>query len=104
MRKIILTATTIAALAVPAVSMAAPLSAGFATAGNPSSADQAGFCVAAGNVNYHYAGTGTDHFGTTSPSTGTDRSSYAGQPGAVAALMAEAQANGCGQSTYSGPS
>jgi hypothetical protein len=91
MRKIILTATTIAALAVPAIApalaSASPTQAAKAMAANGTAKDAIGFDVAAGNVNYQQPG-GFD--GLTS--TGQQRSSLAGQPGAVADLISGARA------------
>jgi hypothetical protein len=78
MRKLITAATIVAALAVPTVAAA---STGVSTNGTTN--DAIGWCVSAGNYNYHQAGT----------TTGADRSSYAGDPGGVAALIAGARAN-----------
>jgi hypothetical protein len=75
-----------AALAIPAAAGAAPGSTGVST--NGTSSDYLGYCVSAGNYNYLAAGT----------TTGADRSSYAGQPGAVASLINTAQ-----QGTACGP-
>lgn len=61
-------------LALPAVSLAS-------SGTNPTTNDAIGWCVSAGNYNYHQAGT----------TTGADRSSYAGTPGAVAGLIAGAR-------------
>jgi hypothetical protein len=72
-----------AALAIPAAAGAAPGSTGVSTNGTTS--DAIGFCVSAGNYNYL---NGVDPSFTT---TGQDRSSYAGTPGAVAALIAGAR-------------
>ena len=82
MRKFIIIAASFAALAVPTVALAAPGSTGVSTNGN--NKDAIGFCVSAGNYNYHQAGT----------TTGADRSSYAGTPGGVAALIHTAAADG----------
>jgi len=81
MRKFIIIAASVAALAGPTAAMAAPGSTGVSTNGNTN--DAIGFCVSAGNYNYHQDGT----------TTGADRSSRAGDPGANAALIAGARAN-----------
>ena len=79
MRKFIIIAASVAALAGPTAAMAAAGSTGVSTNGNTK--DAIGFCVSAGNYNYHQAGT----------TTGADRSSYAGTPGGVAALISGAR-------------
>jgi hypothetical protein len=80
MRKFIIIAASLAALAVPTAALAGN-STGVSTNGNTN--DAIGFCVSAGNYNYHQDGT----------TTGADRSSRAGQPGANAALIAGVRAN-----------
>jgi hypothetical protein len=82
MRKFIIAATAVASLAVPAVSMA---DTGVST--HAPAAAAIGYDVSAGNYNYMQPG-GQDGF----TSTGQDRSSYAGTPGAVAGLIAGARA------------
>lgn len=74
MRKLIVTVAAVAALAIPAASMAGDFT-GVST--NDNLNDAIGFCVSAGNYNALQAGT----------TTGADRSSRASQPGANAALI-----------------
>ena len=83
MRKLITAATLVAALAVPTIAAAAPGSTGVSTNGTTN--DAIGFCVSAGNYNYHQAGT----------TTGADRSALnaAKGPGAVSAMIHSAQAD-----------
>jgi hypothetical protein len=100
MRKLITAATLIVALAVPTIAAAAPGPTGVSTNGNTK--DAVGFCVSAGNYNYHQIGT----------TTGADRSALnAADPGSVSALIHTAQdqttqvGNFCanGQSAYAPP-
>ena len=81
MRKFITVATAVAALAVPAIAAAAPGSTGVST--NANQKDYLGYCVSAGNYNYHQAGT----------TTGADRSELNAEfgPGAVSNLIHTAQ-------------
>lgn len=80
MRKFMITAAAALALAAPTAALAGDFT-GVST--NGSTNDAIGWCVSAGNYNYHQAGT----------TTGANRSGYAGQPGAVAALISGARAN-----------
>jgi hypothetical protein len=89
MRRFIVAAVSIAALAVPAVSMAdAPGATGVSTHNNPNAV--IGYDVSAGNYNYL---NGNDPSGQTS--TGQNRSALnaAQGPGAVANLIAAARAD-----------
>jgi hypothetical protein len=93
MRKRFLTAAVVlAALVVPSSALANPFAGAVAAGSNPTTRDAIGFCVAAGQANYNIAGF----------STGDNRSSFAGEPGAVADLIAGARANCSGglQSWY----
>ena len=74
MRKFMISAAAVLALAAPTAALAGG-STGVSTNGNTK--DAIGFCVSAGNYNYHQVGT----------TTGADRSSRAGQPGANADLI-----------------
>jgi hypothetical protein len=93
--KFIVVGGAIAALAVPSAAMAAPGATGVSTNGN--NTDYIGYCVSAGNANYHAAGT----------TTGADRSSLnaTNGPGAVAKVIQEARTAGtCGtELPYSPP-
>jgi hypothetical protein len=80
MRKFMIAATAALALAAPTAALAGDFT-GVSTNGNTN--DAIGFCVSAGNYNYHQDGT----------TTGVNRSSYAGNPGGVAALISGARAN-----------
>jgi hypothetical protein len=82
MRKLIVTGMAVAMLAVPTAAMAAPGATGVST--NDNTKDAIGFCVSAGNYNYHQ---GLDPSGQTT--TGQNRSALnaAGGPGAVADLI-----------------
>ena len=80
MRKFMITAAAVLALAAPTAALAGG-NTGVSTNGNTK--DAIGFCVSAGNYNYHQAGT----------TTGDDRSSRAGDPGANADLIHGARAN-----------
>ena len=82
MRKLITVVAAVAMLAVPASAMAAPGSTGVST--NNNTKDAIGFCVSAGNYNYHQ---GLDPSGQTT--TGQNRSALnaADGPGAVAELI-----------------
>jgi hypothetical protein len=79
MRKFMIAAAAALALAAPTAALAGDFT-GVSTNGNTN--DAIGFCVSAGNYNYHQAGT----------TTGADRSSRAGDPGANAALISGARA------------
>jgi hypothetical protein len=86
MRKFMIIAAAVMALAAPTAAFAGS-STGVSTNGNNS--DYLGYCVSAGNYNYHQAGT----------TTGADRSALnaSGGPGAVANLIHTAQeGNACG--------
>jgi hypothetical protein len=80
MRKFMIAATAALALAAPTAALAETAT-GVSTNGNNS--DYLGYCVSAGNYNYHQAGT----------TTGADRSALnaAQGPGAVANLIHTAQ-------------
>jgi hypothetical protein len=80
MRKFMIAAAAALALAAPTAALAGGAT-GVSTNGNNS--DYLGYCVSAGNYNYHQAGT----------TTGQDRSTLnaAGAPGAVANLIHTAQ-------------
>jgi hypothetical protein len=80
MRKFMIAATAVLALAAPTAALAGGAT-GVSTNGNNS--DYLGYCVSAGNTNYHAAG----------QTTGQDRSALnqTGAPGAVASLIHTAQ-------------
>jgi hypothetical protein len=80
MRKFMIIAAAVMALAAPTAAFAGGAT-GVSTNGN--SSDYLGYCVSAGNYNYHQAGT----------TTGADRSALnaSGAPGAVANLIHTAQ-------------
>ena len=86
MRKFIIAATAALALAAPTAALAGG-NTGVSTNGN--NRDYLGYCVSAGNYNYHQAGM----------TTGQDRSALnnTGSPGSVADLIHVAQAGSvCG--------
>ena len=80
MKKFIIAAAAAAALAIPSAAMAAPSSTGVST--NANTKDAIGFCVSAGNRNLL-----NGENGSPVSTTGADRSSRAGQPGANADLI-----------------
>ncbi len=75
MKRFAILAGVVLAIALPAAALANP-------ADNPSLKDAVGFCVSAGNYNYHAVG----------ETTGQDRSGLTGQE--VKALMAQARSDG----------
>jgi hypothetical protein len=93
--KFIVVGSAIAALAAPSAAMAAPGATGVSS--NNNTKDVIGYCVSAGNYNYHADGT----------TTGADRSALnaTSGPGAVAKLIQNARTTGvCGdQVPYAPP-
>jgi phage-related minor tail protein len=90
-RKTIIGLTAVATLAVPAIASADPVATGVST--NAPAAATIGYDVSAGNYNYLN--------GVVPGSTGSNRSSFAGTPGAVAAMIANARATTT--TGYAGP-
>jgi hypothetical protein len=86
MRKLILAATAIAALAVPTIAAASPGSTGVSTNGTTN--DGIGWCVSAGNYNYLNGANGVP-VGTTGQNRSTLNATNG--PGAVSSLIAQAR-------------
>ena len=93
MRKFMITAAAVLALAAPTAALAGG-NTGVST--NDNTKDAIGWCVSAGNYNYL---NGIDPL----PTTGADRSSRAGDPGANADLIAGARAACAAQTPYAPP-
>jgi|1186.fasta_scaffold03618_2 hypothetical protein len=92
MRRLISAGAVGACLLIPASAMAGQNGTGVST--NATTSDAIGFCVSGGNYNRFLQGL----------TTGDDRSSFAGQPGAVAARVRDSRAYCAGvESPYPPP-